>query len=72
MTDPERERWMSFLATVQKCRAAQKRYFRQRDNLTECKGLEAAVDEQAEILSGQRTPGLFDRPPADPYEEAHP
>jgi hypothetical protein len=50
-------------ALVEKCRAAQKRYFRDRDNLQECKGLERLVDQM--LAARHAGPTLFDDAPEE-------
>lgn len=58
MTDDER------FALVEKMRASQKRFFRARDNLSECKDLEAAVDRM--LAQRSAGPGLFDDETKEP------
>jgi hypothetical protein len=49
-----------FFALVERMRKAQKQFFRQKDNLQECKGLETAVDEA--IAARNAGPDLFSAP----------
>jgi hypothetical protein len=51
-----------FRALVEKMRAAQRRYFRQRDNLADAKALERDVDDAIEAFVQAEQPRLFDAP----------
>jgi hypothetical protein len=48
-----------FFQSVREMREAQRRYFKQRDNLPQCKALEARVDAVLAYLIGP--PQLFDQ-----------
>jgi hypothetical protein len=51
---------VDFAKLVQAMREAQKRYFRQRDNLDECKSLERDVDRAAKSIIEPKQPTLFE------------